>query len=91
MMGYTCHGCRHGKPCVKEHLKRAEIVEAHADTLIVHAALYPPKKQAPGVYVLSVEEIKALHSTPLNLPSTALGGPCHCPVCDPALHKADRA
>lgn len=44
-------------------------------------------KQPPGTYVLSVEEIKALHATPPNLPPTALGGPCRCPVCDPEFHK----
>ena len=41
-----------------------------------------------GTYVLSVEEIKALHANPPNLPPGALGhsGPCRCPVCDPEFH-----
>lgn len=95
-MGLTCHGCRHGKPCVKDHPKKGTsgpVVEARADTLTAHAAIHPPKpapgrKQAPGVYVLSVAEIRALHAVPPNLPPGSLGllGPCRCPVCDPAFH-----
>lgn len=37
---------------------------------------------------MTVEEIRAHHAVPPNLPPGSLGllGPCRCPVCDPAFH-----